>query len=116
MTSTPAAATEAPSTAAAAAAASTRLFDDPLDDPELYRTFDELLNALQDMGTKVTKGKSAGEMRYNELTRAVSNTQKTLLLKYKHFGIPKNPTECKRQIASHCIRIRKEQDVVNLPV
>jgi hypothetical protein len=113
MTSTPPPAAEAPPAATAAPAAT--IFDDPLDDPELYPTFHELLDALQDRGTQVTKGKSAGEMRYNDLTRAVSNTQKTLLSKYKHFGIPKNPTECKRQIASHCIRIRKEQDVVNLP-
>ena len=64
-----------------------------LDDPELYPTFDELLKALQDMGTKVTTGKSAGEMRYNSLTKVVSKTQKTLFSKYKHYGIPKNATD-----------------------
>jgi hypothetical protein len=115
MTSAPpVAAAEAPPAAAAAPAAT--LFDNPEDDPELYLTFDEFLTALQDTGMRVTKGKSAGEMRYNNLTRAVSNTHMTLLAKYKHFGIPKNGTECKRQIASHCICIRKQQDVVNLSV
>jgi hypothetical protein len=116
MTSTPPfASTEAPPPAAAAAPAATLLFDSPEDDPEMYPTFDELLTALQDVGTRVTKGKSAGEMRYNDLTKAASITQKTLLAKYKHVGVPKNATECKRQIASHCIRIRKQVDMVSLP-
>ena len=91
MSAPPAAAAAPP--AAAPAPAATTLFDDPLDYPELYPTFDELLKALQDMGTKVTTGKSAGEMRYNSLTKVVSKTQKTLISKYKHYGIPKNATD-----------------------
>jgi hypothetical protein len=86
-----------------------------LDDPELYPSFDEIMVALQDVGTKVTKGKAAGEIRYTLLIKAVMKTQKTLLAKYKNLGFPKNPTECKQEIANHCIRIRKLKDVINLP-
>jgi hypothetical protein len=86
-----------------------------LDDPELYPSFDEIMVALQDVGTKVTKGKAAGEIRYTLLIKAAMKTQKTLLAKYKNLGFPKNPTECKREIANHCIHIRKLKDVINLP-
>jgi hypothetical protein len=113
-------ASTAPPAAAAAvvdsnAGVSMTVYDEPLDDPELYPSFDEIMVALQDVGTKVTKGKAAGEIRYTLLIKAVTKTQKTLLAKYKHLGFPKNPTECKREIANHCIRIRKLKDVINLP-
>ena len=52
---------------------------------------------------------------YPKLMKALTFVQWTLQAKYSHFGIPKHPTDCKKQLALACVRIRKNRDKASVP-
>jgi hypothetical protein len=42
--------------------------------------------------------------------KALAGVQRTLQTKYAHLGIPKHPTDCRKQLALACICSRKSPD------
>ena len=52
---------------------------------------------------------------YPKLMKALAGVQRTLQTKYAHHGIPKHPTDCRKQRALACIRSRKSQDKAVVP-
>ena len=96
-----------PIPAAADAAGAVVVYDNPCNDPDCYPIFDTFMKALQDPGEKNLKN---NEMSYKPLMKALSRVQKTLALKYLKFGVPKNITDCKKQLVLACIRNRKSRD------
>ena len=107
---------------------SMQVFDDPLDDKECYPKIDAFMRALQDPGSSSSssaKQKKPGGTRtassdaasscdtvivYPKLMKVMASVQKTLHSKYSHVGMPKHPTDCKRQLVLACVRTRKSRD------
>jgi hypothetical protein len=105
-----------------------QVFDDPLDDKECYPKIDAFMRALQDPGSSSSssaKQKKPGGTRtassdaasscdtvivYPKLMKVMASVQKTLHSKYSHVGMPKHPTDCKRQLVLACVRTRKSRD------
>ena len=105
-----------------------QVFDDPVDDNECYPNSDAFLRALQDPGvsSSAKQKKPAGNtgtsttatsggncdtvIVYPKLMKVLAPVQRTLHSKYAHLGMPKHPTDCKRQLALACIRTRKSRD------
>ena len=52
---------------------------------------------------------------YPKLMKALAKVQRTLHAKYAHLGMPKHPTDCKRQLALACIRARKSRGKAAAP-
>ena len=92
--------------------ASSTVYKDPLDDPELYPEYDCFMKALQDPGERNTKN---NEIVYKQLMKSVASIQKVLVTKYRDIGVPKNQTDCRRQIVLSCVRSRKSRDKGLLP-
>lgn len=90
---------------------SSRVYDNPVDDPQLYPSVDALLTALQDPGKRAKNG----VMQYPLLMKVLGDTQKVLKKKYSGYGMPKNPTDCKKFMAYHIVRVRTHRDDVSLP-
>ena len=82
---------------------STTVYNDPIDDPELYPPFEEFMKALQDEGKMLGKKKQV--MSYPLLMKALNNSVKVLQKKYSDYGIPKNPTDAKKAIVYHVIHV-----------
>ena len=116
-------------------AAPLQVFEDPLDDKECFPKIEEFMRALQDPG-EVSKPKKYGAKSgidtstaggstdisscdavivYPKLMRVLACVQKTLHAKYAHLGMPKHPTDCKRQLALACVRARKSRDKAAVP-
>ena len=112
---------------------SMQVFDDPLDDKECYPKIDAFMRALQDPGSSSSssaKQKKPGGTRtassdaasscdtvivYPKLMKVMASVQKTLHSKYSHVGMPKHPTDCKRQLVLACVRTQKIRDKGVLP-
>ena len=102
-----------------------RVFDNPCDDPDCFPNFEAFMHALQDPGetSKQLKKKSSNGahsgtdmvMVYPKLMKQLTGVQRTLQAKYSHLGIPKHPTDCKKQLALACVRIRKTRDKALVP-
>jgi hypothetical protein len=112
-----------------------QVFDDPRNDPDCFPKVDDFMRALQDPGEtsrpKKHGNKSGGGdtavgsmaittssdavIVYPKLMKALTLVQRTLQAKYSHFGIPKHPTDCKKQLALACVRIRKNRDKASVP-
>jgi hypothetical protein len=91
-----------------------QVFDNPADDPECYPKVDDFMLALQDPGklAAVSKKQSAAGTNdavigYPQLMRVLAPVQKTIHAKNSHLGVPKHPTELRRQMALSCERSRK---------
>ena len=116
-------------------AAPLQVFEDPLDDKECFPKIEEFMRALQDPG-EVSKPKKYGAKSgidtstaggstdisscdgvivYPKLMRVLACVQKTLHAKYAHLGMPKHPTDCKRQLALACLRAWKSRDKAAVP-
>ena len=52
---------------------------------------------------------------YPKLMKVLARVQRTLHAKYAHLGMPKHPTDCKRQLALACVRARKSRDKATVP-
>ena len=107
---------------------SMQVFDDPLDDKECNPNIDAFMRALQDPGSSASSSakqkkpggtstaRSAATSSCNsvivhpKLMKVMASVQKTLHSKYSHIGMPKHPTDCKRQLALACVRTRKSRD------
>jgi hypothetical protein len=82
---------------------------------------DDFMLALQDPGklAAVSKKQSAGTndavIGYPQLMKVLAPVQKTLHAKYSHLGVPKHPTELRRQMALACVRSRKRRDKGTVP-
>lgn len=112
-----------------------QVFDNPHNDPNCFPKVDDFMQALQDPGeiprpkkhgTKSGGGDTAvGNMAittssdtvivYPKLMKLLTLVQRTLQAKYSHFGIPKHPTDCKKQLALACVRIRKNRHKASVP-
>ena len=112
-----------------------QVFEDPRDDPDCFPKVDDFMRALQDPGetsrpkkhgAKLGGGTAAGSTAaastssnavivYPKLMKALAFVQRTLQAKYSHFGIPKHPTDCKKQLALACVRTRKNRDKATVP-
>jgi hypothetical protein len=100
-----------------------QVFDDPRDDPECFPKIDEFMRALQDPGetSKPKNNKNASSSStdvaivYPKLMKALAGVQRSLQAKYAHLGIPKHPTDCKKQLALACVRSRKSRDKAAVP-
>ena len=105
-----------------------QVFEDPRDDPDCFPKVDDFMRALQDPGetsrpkkhgTKSGGGTNVGSTAastssnavivYPKLMKALTFVQWTLQAKYSHFGIPKHPTDCKKQLALACMRTYSEE-------
>ena len=101
-----------------------QVFDDPCDNPDCFPKLDAFMHALQDPGetAKHTKKKSNGAngssdmvIVHPKLMKQLAGVQRTLQAKYAHLGTPKHPTDCKKQLALACVRIRKSRDKAVVP-
>jgi hypothetical protein len=111
-----------------------QVFEDPRNDPDCFPKVDNFMRALQDPGetsrpkkhgTKSGGGTNVGSTAastssdavivYPKLMKTLTFVQRTLQAKYSHFGIPKHPTDCKKQIALLCVRTRKNRDKASVP-
>ena len=101
-----------------------RVFEDPCDDPDCFPKFDAFMHALQDSGesSKQSKKKSGGASSstdvvivYPKLMKVLVGVQRTLQTKYAHLGTPNHPTDCKKQLALACVRVRKSRDKASVP-
>jgi hypothetical protein len=106
---------------------SMQVFEDPVNDKECYPAMDAFMHALQDLGcsssslAKQKKAVGSGTMNkdtvivYPKLMKVLAPVQKMLHLKYAHLGMPKHPTDCKKQLALACVRTRKSRDKGAVP-
>ena len=110
-----------------------QVFEDPRDDPDCFPNVDHFMRTLQNHGetsgprkhdAKSGGGTNAGSTAittsnavivYPKVMKALSSVQRTLQAKYGHFGIPKHPTDCKRQLALACVRSLKNRDKASVP-
>jgi hypothetical protein len=112
-----------------------QVFEDPHNDPDCFPNVDHFMQALQDPGetsrprkhgaksgggmaagsTAITTPSSDAVIVYPKLMKTLSLVQRTLQAKYSHFGIPKHPTDCKKQLALACVRTRKNRDKASVP-
>ena len=116
---------DAPAPASAPAPSSKQVFDNPVDDNECYPNIDDFMVALQDPGKLVSSATGAKQKQsggncntviaYPMLMKVLAPVQKILQAKYSHHGVPKHPTECRRQLALACIRTRKSRDKGAVP-
>jgi hypothetical protein len=114
-----------------------QVFKDPLDDKECFPNLEEFMRALQDPGemskpkkyngaksgiASTTAGGKSSDISscdaiivYPKLMKVLARVQRTLHAKYAHLGMPKHPTDCKRQLALACVRARKSRDKATVP-
>jgi hypothetical protein len=104
-------------------AANRQIFDNPVDDPDCYPNINAFMLALQDPGklTTVAKKQQSSSssndsvIGYPLLMKVLGPVQKILQDKYSSLGVPKHPTEVRRQLALACVRTRKSRDKVTVP-
>ena len=113
-----------------------QVFEDPRDDQECFPKVEEFMRALQDpgetskpkkhnaaksgggttaVGSTIASSSSDAVIVYPKLMKVLAGVQRTLHTKYAHLGMPKHPTDCRRQLALACVRTRKSRDKAAVP-